>query len=58
VNLDEALELRSQKIKKPIIVLSFFDTDEKKILEAVKNNIISRCTVRRCLRCSTKQGTG
>lgn len=41
VNLDESLELLKSHIKKPIMVLSFFDTtDEKKISEAIKNGVI------------------
>lgn len=41
VNLNEALELIKNKLtKKPIMILSFFDSDEKKLLLAVKNNII------------------
>ncbi len=41
VSLDEALELiRNKLTKKPIMVLSFFDQDEKKLSLAVKNNII------------------
>ena len=41
VNLDEALDLIKNKLtKKPIMILSFFDQDEKKLALAVKNNII------------------
>ena len=41
VNLDEVLELVKNKItKKPIMILSFFDRDEKKLSLAIKNNII------------------
>lgn len=41
VSLDEALELIKNKlVKKPIMILSFFDRDEKKLSLAVKNNII------------------
>lgn len=41
VNLDEALELIKNKLtKKPIMILSFFDPDEKKLSLATKNNII------------------
>jgi alanine racemase len=41
VSMDEALELIKNKLaKKPIIILSFFDLDEKKLALAVKNNII------------------
>ncbi len=41
VNLDEALELIKNKLaKKPIMILSFFDQDEKKLALAIKNNII------------------
>ncbi len=41
VSIDEALELIKNKLtKKPIMILSFFDRDEKKVSLAVKNNII------------------
>lgn len=41
VNLDESLELvKSSIINKPIIVLSFFENNEKKLILAIKNNII------------------
>src|SRR3989344_4956069 len=41
VSLDEALELIKNKLtKKPILILSFFDQDEKKLALAIKNNII------------------
>lgn len=41
VNLDEALELIKHRFtKKPIMILSFFDRNEKKLSLAVKNNII------------------
>lgn len=41
VNLDEALELIKNKlVKKPIMILSFFDQDEKKLAIAIKNNVI------------------
>jgi len=39
VNLEEALALRQHKIKKPILVLSFYDLDKKTIAEAVKQKI-------------------
>ncbi|HSR88965.1 MAG TPA: alanine racemase [Candidatus Udaeobacter sp.] len=41
VSLDEALELIKNKLtRKPIMILSFFDQDEKKLALAIKNNII------------------
>ncbi len=41
VSLDEALELIKNKLtKKPIMILSFFDQDEKKLSLAIQNNII------------------
>ncbi|MDD4476815.1 MAG: alanine racemase [Patescibacteria group bacterium] len=40
VNLEEALELKKNKIKKPIMILSFYELDEKKIKIAAKNKII------------------
>ncbi|MEK7131315.1 MAG: alanine racemase [Patescibacteria group bacterium] len=41
VSLDEALDLIKNKLaKKPIMILSFFDQDEKKLALAIKNNII------------------
>ena len=41
VNLDEALELVKNKLtKKTIMILSFFDKDQKKLSLSVKNNII------------------
>lgn len=40
VNLDEALTLINAGIKKPIMILSFYELNSKKIQTAVKNNII------------------
>lgn len=40
VNLDEALTLIDAGIKKPIMILSFYELDSKKIQTAVKNNVI------------------
>jgi alanine racemase len=41
VNLDEALELVKNKLtNKPILILSFFDIDAKKLKIAARNNII------------------
>ena len=40
VNLDEALELIKNKIKKPIQILSFYELDKQKISAAVKRNVI------------------
>jgi len=40
VNLDEALILIKNRIRKPIMILSFYDLDKNKLQEAVKNNII------------------
>ncbi|TSC84841.1 MAG: Alanine racemase [Parcubacteria group bacterium Gr01-1014_13] len=40
-SLDEALELIKNKLtKKPIMILSFFDQDEKKLALTIKNNVI------------------
>lgn len=39
VNLDEALILKEQRIKKPILVLSYFESDKIKLLKALKLNI-------------------
>lgn len=40
VNLDEALELKKNKIKKLVMILSFYELDKKKLLVAAKNKII------------------
>ncbi|MFA7653584.1 MAG: alanine racemase [Candidatus Magasanikbacteria bacterium] len=40
VNLDEAVELIKNKIKKSIQILSFYELDNKKIYLAVKHNVI------------------
>ncbi|MBI5221777.1 MAG: alanine racemase, partial [Candidatus Magasanikbacteria bacterium] len=39
VNLEEALELRSAKITKPILVLSYYDLDKNQVRQAIKRNI-------------------
>lgn len=39
INLEEALELRKNGLKKPIFILSFWDIDKNKIIEAIKKNI-------------------
>src|SRR3989344_7781262 len=39
VNLEEALFLRRNKIKKPLLVLSFYDLDKKQIQRAIGQNI-------------------
>ncbi len=39
VNLDEALELIKNGIKKPILILSFYELDEKKLKTAIKNKV-------------------
>lgn len=40
VNLDEALILIKNRIRKPIMILSFYDSDKNRLQEAVKNNVI------------------
>lgn len=40
VNLDEAIALISADIKKPIMILSFYELDAKKIKIAIKNGVI------------------
>jgi alanine racemase len=40
VNLDEAINLINNGIKKPIMVLSFYELDEKKIEIAIKHGVI------------------
>ena len=40
VNLDEALALIKNRIRKPIMILSFYDSDKNKLQGAVKNNVI------------------
>ena len=41
VNIDEAIDLINNRlIKKPILILSFFDWNEEKIIKAVKHGII------------------
>ncbi len=40
VNLDEAIILINNEIKKPIIILSFYELDTKKIRVAIKNKVI------------------
>ncbi len=40
VNLDEALALLDAGIKKPIMILSFYELDKAKITRAIKNKII------------------
>ena len=40
VSLDEALKLIKNKITKPVLILSFYDLEIKKLLPAVKNEII------------------
>lgn len=40
VNLDEALELIKNGIKKPIVILSFYELDTEKIKIAIKNKVI------------------
>jgi alanine racemase len=40
VNLDEALALIKNRIRKPIMILSFYDSDKNKLQGAVKNNAI------------------
>jgi alanine racemase len=40
VNLDEALLLRVCGIKKPIHVLSFYEFDDQKVIEAIKKGVI------------------
>ena len=39
VNLEEALELRKNGIKKPILVLSYYDLNKKQITQAIRYNI-------------------
>ncbi|HLC64008.1 MAG TPA: alanine racemase [Patescibacteria group bacterium] len=39
VNLEEALALRKLGVKKPILVLSYYDLDKKELAEAIKKNI-------------------
>lgn len=39
VNLEEALALRSAKITKPILVLSYYDLDKNQVARAIKQNI-------------------
>ncbi|MBU1036930.1 alanine racemase [Patescibacteria group bacterium] len=38
-NLEEALELRNKNIKKPILVLSYYDLNRKQFKEAIKKGI-------------------
>ncbi|TAN32965.1 alanine racemase [Patescibacteria group bacterium] len=40
VNSDEAMELVKNKIKKPIMILSFYDFDEKSLLTLAKKDVI------------------
>lgn len=40
VNLDEALLLIKNGIKKPILILSFYELDEKKLKTAIQNKVI------------------
>jgi len=40
VNLEEALELIKNHIKKPIMILSFYDFDKTTLKLAIKNNVI------------------
>jgi len=40
VSSDEALELIKNKIKKPIMILSFYDLDKKILLKLAKNKVI------------------
>jgi len=40
VNLDEAIKLINEGIKKPIMILSFYELNEQKIQIAIKNQVI------------------
>lgn len=40
VNLDEALEVVNNNIKKPVIILSFYELDKEKIKIAIKKKVI------------------
>lgn len=40
VNLDEALILIKNRIRKPIIILGFYDLDKNRLQEVIKNNVI------------------